>query len=1450
MTATRISINVRLLIWTLLALVAAGGLVHLVHAMQWKRNSATLLAMADAAEAEGDKERTIRFLGQYVLRMPWDTETMSRFGFLLDEAGQAVASRRRARRVYEEVLIRDGERSDVRRRLALLDIALNDPDAARPHLESLLSNSPSDADLLFNLGLCQEAKREFSNAAESYKKSLEADPTRVSSYLRLALLQRDQLNQAEEANGRKADPDNQIEAIKGTINEMVEKNANSWQAFLARAEYRLSYRFGNPKERSAIVEQARKDIDSALKLAPDELTVLFTAAEFKLKFDESEGHLKKARDLFNRVRELNPRIAAVYEYLASVERKEHPDEPDKALEWLEKGLEKVPRPAALLWSLTHDLIVRGKLEQAEERLKTLATMEAELGGGRLDFLRAMMEMERGHWREAATTLEAARPYFARQNELTIDTDYLLARCYENLGSPQDSLVALGRILALDPLQQRARRAKAANLMRRDQVEDALREFEQLFRQDKQPPEVWSSAIQLMIAQTMSLPKGQRQWKPIDNLLAEFKKAAPESSQGTILEARILLAKDNPLDEARKLLRTARDSKPEDVDLWLALVGLEQRYGESGAAKTVLDDAEKRLGDRVAFRLARLSMALAKEKEPGAKLLQTFEKGIEDKKFSDADRVRLLSVLGDTARDLKLWSEARRLWGRVAALRPHDLAILLTLFELALQDSDVEGAKVALRKLQEQDGESGPVSQYAEARLYIWTAEQDHGEKDDRPGLAKARELLALAETRRPQWPQIAVARGRLEEIDEKPNLDLAISSYSRAIELGERNLATIRHLLELLYAKQDYQQANAVLRQLPTQLIVGGNLRQMAVDASLQVGDRSRALDLALRSVPDDSKDYRDHLWLGQVRAAAGQSTEAEGALRKAAGLAADKPEVWVALVQFYSQKDKVAEARKIIDEDVPKLKSQAVPTRARCFAALFQPKDPKRSAYKDLGRTAFQEALKADPKDRALLQSAGEYFLVSGDYREAEKRYGELLALQSEDATAAARTRRVLALVHLAIGTYPSLQAAVALLDKNVNDKKANPYDVLEDLRIQAIVRIRMPGKDDAGEAVRLLEEVDKKRELSAEDRFLLAQLYRRIGEQPKFEETMARILNENPRNTRFLAGRIRELVEKGGENLQEAEEMLRSMENTAPDDAAVMELKVRLLHAQGNQADARRTLDQWVNKKKGEDPKVLPAAAGLCEQLRQMQAAEQYFREYAKKEAEGILLLARFLGGQKGRLPEAIALCEQAWAKSPPDNVTAALMTILRAGTPTEVDLERAQAQLQAAAQKDPRPALLLSLAGIAELRGKYDDAEKIYVQVIAKDQNNPVALNNLAWLLALQNKAPDKAFELLKSALAQLGPIPELLDTRGMIYRTLGESKKAIADFREVTERPEAQPRLKATAWFHLALVYRQTNDEAAARSAFEESRKLGLTAEHLTPLERVSYNQLAAELHPTS
>jgi tetratricopeptide (TPR) repeat protein len=446
---------------------------------------------------------------------------------------------------------------------------------------------------------------------------------------------------------------------------------------------------------------------------------------------------------------------------------------------------------------------------------------------------------------------------------------------------------------------------------------------------------------------------------------------------------------------------------------------------------------------------------------------------------------------------------------------------------------------------------------------------------------------------------------------------------------------------------------------------------------------------------------------------------------------------------------------------------------------------------------------------------------------------------------------------VDLAIGTYPRHKTAVELLDKNLAANKANPFDILEDLRIKAIVRARMPGQENTSDAAKILEELDQTRPLSAEDRFLLVQLYSRLGEQEKGEKTMARLLRENPSNMRFLTAQMDELLQKKDPSwAQKAQSIVSSAKNFAPGDPAVLAMNVRLLFTQSKSEpskhdEARDMLASWVKTNKEGDPSVMAAAAGLCEQLSQFRLAEEYYRDYANdpKAAEGTLLLARFLGRQKDSLSEAIELCKKAWANSPPDEVAGALMTILRSGTPSEIDLQRAKDQLQAAIQKENRPALVLSLAGIAELRGKHEEAEQIYLQVLAGNRNNPVALNNLAWVLALQNRDPNQVLEALKlvnSAMALLGPIPELLDTRGVIFHKLGEVEKAIKDLQEVTQRPEAQQRLKATAWFHLALIYRQTMDEESARRAFEESKKLGLTPDQLTPLERATHKELAKEL----
>jgi len=111
----------------------------------------------------------------------------------------------------------------------------------------------------------------------------------------------------------------------------------------------------------------------------------------------------------------------------------------------------------------------------------------------------------------------------------------------------------------------------------------------------------------------------------------------------------------------------------------------------------------------------------------------------------------------------------------------------------------------------------------------------------------------------------------------------------------------------------------------------------------------------------------------------------------------------------------------------------------------------------------------------------------------------------------------------------------------------------------------------------------------------------------------------------------------------------------------------------------------------------------------------------------------------------------------------------------------------------------------------------------------------LNNLAWLLALKEGNGDEALKHVQSAIDLRGPMPKLLDTRGIIYVKLGKHKEAVDDLEEVVAQAPS-----AVSYFHLAQAFSATNQHAAA-AAFQEARNRGLDRE-IDPLERNAYLQL--------
>jgi len=240
--------------------------------------------------------------------------------------------------------------------------------------------------------------------------------------------------------------------------------------------------------------------------------------------------------------------------------------------------------------------------------------------------------------------------------------------------------------------------------------------------------------------------------------------------------------------------------------------------------------------------------------------------------------------------------------------------------------------------------------------------------------------------------------------------------------------------------------------------------------------------------------------------------------------------------------------------------------------------------------------------------------------------------------------------------------------------------------------------------------------------------------------------------------------------------------------------------------------------------------------------------FDRYAEQSPVGIVERAKFLARQK-RVDEALKRLEEGWGKLPPAQIIqVALQLVQGEGRPANPDsIATLEALIERARQEDPGSAvLLMTAAGVQELLEQREEAMRIYRSLLEGDRLPPMQAalmaNNLAYnLLANPSRSDvDEARKLIDSAIAELGPNPELLDTRALVWLAAGDPQKAIADLKETLVLPTAHKQL------HLAAAYLASKNSASARIAFEKAAKLGLDPTTLDPQDRAILEKLEAAL----
>jgi tetratricopeptide (TPR) repeat protein len=248
------------------------------------------------------------------------------------------------------------------------------------------------------------------------------------------------------------------------------------------------------------------------------------------------------------------------------------------------------------------------------------------------------------------------------------------------------------------------------------------------------------------------------------------------------------------------------AQPDGPGRAAGLADLAAAEGRWDDALRTLDEAGRRLGDRVELRLARARVWARRGTPEAPARLAEAARGWEGLAFGD--QVRLLRGLAEVYAEGGDSRAAARTWALLAPLQPCDLRLRLLLFDAAVREGDEAVARRWLAEVRRIEGDDGPHACYAEAARLLERAR--HG---DRRGLAEARRLLDEAGARRRTWSRVPLLLARCDEVEGQPRA--AAAHYLRAIDLGERDPNVVRRAVQLLSEQGRGAEARRLLSRLP-----------------------------------------------------------------------------------------------------------------------------------------------------------------------------------------------------------------------------------------------------------------------------------------------------------------------------------------------------------------------------------------------------------------------------------------------------------------------------------------------------------------------------------------------------------------------------------------------------------------------------------------------------------
>jgi len=1435
-------VNFKFLLLLLISAAVIGGGLVFVRRWQVSRNAGGKLELARQNLSEGKTAQAMELLAQYVALRPQDSEAFTEYSkLLLGRATSADATRNDVARAFnalETAVRRNPTDDDLRRQLAEFQLRIGRGSDAREHLEVLEKRQAAGsaagtedggatldeirllkANAYLGSNDFQEAARiaadliGYDLETRGFRDDVDTAEALRDAYILLAAILQEHLAAADDA--------------QAVLQQLVARRKEDPRAWLALATWH--------RERREL-EEAAQAVAQANALAPDDADCVFADFELALALRDWQ----RARTAAERALELFPAEERAYRGLAAVALQT--GDLARAEQVLLDGVERIPGRASLLLMLTDTLLQENKLIEASQAITRVKELYGATSAA-VGLLEARLLVAERRWNDAKLKLEQIRPLVIGNAEMIRQVDLYLGQCHAQLGEFDAQLEVNRRILSNDPTSLAARAGAAQALVSAGQTDRALAEFEAIaaalpLEQLVEFPQLWYPLLQLRLGNQAALPPAERDWSVIDSLLAALE-ASPSvaPAQLALLRAETLVRRDER-QAARELLRNATQGSA-DPQLWAALVMLELREDGAEAATTMLASLPTELRDTPQLLTVEAQMFSREPPERAREGLADIEKRVAG--LPPAAAAKMLETLAPMRLAIGDTAAAERLWQEAAERQPDELHPREALLEMAVASRDLDKARAAAAEVVRIAGPLSARSRVAEASVAILQARTQLAEASSAAGsppqqlppearalLDEARGKLVDAEAERPGWVQIQLLAADIESL--RGAREAAISRLQRAVAAGPVNPLVVRRLVAMLYSANRLEEAQRAMAQLGTEGAEG--LERISAEVELRAGKLEEAVALAEQSVAGDTQNVEDLLWLGQLLTRSGKTKRAGEILERAAEVKPESAEIWLAVFTHRLNAGNPADAERALATAADLMEE---PTRQLALA----------QGYEMLGRPAdaervLREAAVGWPDNLEAIRGLAAFEARRGRLREARRLLDTILATSGEDAAAyRSWARRMLAEMTAERGTYRQFEQALAILhDNRGRDGKASA----EDLELEISLLANRPEPVNWRQAIARLEELSALQPLTTSQRLLRAKLQEKTGQWIAARDEVVAMVAKPETPPAYVAMLVEKLLEHG--EVSTARTWLRRLKQTASESAITVALEAKLALAENDRPRAVESARQLMpGGLVGDDqPAQLAAVARLMEELGFAKAADNVFERYAAIAGDGVIARVEFLGRQ-GRPEEALDLLQSQWDNISLERGLGSAVQVVR----TQVDADkrreaaaRARLAIEKAKRIDPGNLLIQLLdVELIALEGKDPKTEQAYRELLERKDldasQRAIVSNNLAFHLAEPATAAE-ARRLIEAAIEEIGPLPDLLDTRGLVRLAGGDAAGAVADLREACLQPSA------AKYLHLAAAELAAGDEQAAGEALAKARTAGLERAVMSPADAARLRDL--------